>query len=461
MNDMTDNTEGTDHTPQDARTGAEEIMSKSESVINLSRFRADVSRALMRRGKKMLEASNLPAQVAGLAPLEAYFIIKELGVDDALPILLLANAEQLQTCIDLDCWDGADFSPEDLDAWLAPFASEGGEALAKAFLLLDSELQVMFLAASVEVWDTRSEEEPEVDDDVPRLETMDGFFVLHGKPVAEREVEPFMLIQSLYRHDIHEAFRLLMAAKWEFTSGLEESEWGFRVGRLQDLGFPTRDDAARLFATPAPAPLCVPMMPVPCTLPAIYASALAEASLVTRAMARIADPSVLDRLESELVYLVNAAVVAYGESPRDLSHVGDIAARVRDTLSLGLEVLLSPNVPISFADGEQVAERAAALLHAWPLMQLFQHGAHAVQPLGRAAATLAKDPVIAAWLNVGLHPDDDPEAADRAFLRALVQPRPLLAGTERFKPTQARAFATQAAVVAAQQRLDVLATRLL
>ena len=38
------------------------------------------------------------------------------------------------------------------DAWLAAFAQEGPESLARAFFGLDEELQVLFLAASVTVW---------------------------------------------------------------------------------------------------------------------------------------------------------------------------------------------------------------------------------------------------------------------------------------------------------------------
>ena len=51
-------------------------------VVTLSRFQADLSRALSRRGKRLLVAADLQQQVANLEPLEAYFIVKELGVDD-------------------------------------------------------------------------------------------------------------------------------------------------------------------------------------------------------------------------------------------------------------------------------------------------------------------------------------------------------------------------------------------
>src|SRR5437867_3755631 len=102
------------------------------SVVTLSRFRAELSRALSRRGKRMLEAADLSDQVQALEPLEAYFIVKELGVGDAAPILLHATFEQLKTFIDLDCWSGDRPNLQEIDAWLAVFAAEGFEALARA-----------------------------------------------------------------------------------------------------------------------------------------------------------------------------------------------------------------------------------------------------------------------------------------------------------------------------------------
>ena len=43
--------------------------------------------------------------------------------------------------------------------------------------------------------------------------------------------------------------------------------------------------------------------------------------------------------------MINKAIVAYGGSPRDIRHANAIAGRVRDTVSLGLEALISPDAP--------------------------------------------------------------------------------------------------------------------
>ncbi|RYF04020.1 MAG: hypothetical protein EOO40_11610 [Deltaproteobacteria bacterium] len=85
-------------------------------IIPLTPLRVEVTRALQRRGKKLLEAADLPAQMALLSPLEAYLTIKELGIEAAMPLFACATAAQLQACIDLDCWEHDNFEASELDA---------------------------------------------------------------------------------------------------------------------------------------------------------------------------------------------------------------------------------------------------------------------------------------------------------------------------------------------------------
>jgi hypothetical protein len=433
-----------------------------DPTVKLSRFRADLSRSLARRGRTLLEAADLPAQVAALDPLEAYFIVKELGVEAALPILRHASPEQLQTFIDLDCWDGDRPDPVEIDAWLTPFASDGPRALSEAFLSLEPELGIWFLATGLEVYDSRSEVPPPRRD-VPRVSTPDSFFVLDAPGADRRELNMLALVEALYAADPHQAFRLLMAAKWELTSPLQETAFQFRRGRLEELGFPPPDEAQRIFAMPPNRPRAkYPVAPMPTRLPALYAERLKESSsLLTRALARISEPQALAAIESDLVYLINAAVIAYGETPRDLAHTTEIAARVRDTLSLGLEVLLSADHPLPEIDTDDAADQAAALLGQWPLRDVFGHGHHAVAELHLAARDLAQDPRVRAWLDTPTSEKDDysRERVDREFLRALSADPPMWGGVDLLRAERRRAFGRLADLNEAEQRLDAIARR--
>lgn len=432
------------------------------SVVVLSRFRADLARSLARRGRKLLEAQDLEAQVQALQPLEVYFIVKELGLETGLPIVLSATHEQLQTCIDLECWNNDQPSIEDLDSWLAPFAADSAESLVKVFLSLDEELQLLYLTSSVRIWDAQEEAYPDQDEEIPRMYTMDDFFVIDHREVdweKSHEVDPFFLITALYRHSIEEAFKLITAARWELQSQVEESALNNRENRLGDLGFCSRAEALNLFAAPRTTPVAEPPMQAiadaPTHLPALYAAPLGDDSILVRALALISDAKHLEALEQQLIYVINSAIVAYGNSPRDVAYVSEIAMRVRDTLSLGLETLLLQNTPeVMLNDADD--ERAAYLLRQWHLSDLFRWGHKEAMQLRQKVATLFKDPVLAHWLAQPTAEGDElgQEHLDKLFIRGVLQKAPLYDDGKR-----AKAFGSKHEISEADQRSQAIAER--
>ncbi|MEM6732939.1 MAG: DUF6178 family protein, partial [Myxococcota bacterium] len=250
-------------------------MSDSDrSVIALSRFRAELTRSLTKRGKKLLEAANLPAEVAELTPLESYFVVKELGSDTALPILQHFTDEQFQTLIDIDGWFGGDPQHEDIDAWLAVYSSLGPDALAEAFLRLDPELQTLHMRARVTVWDPSLDFVPEPAKKARRKQTPDGFYEVEARDELDWEIDPFALVDALYRHEVQVGTQQMLSARAEQTTSLVEEAFRFRGGRLEDWGFPTRDRAMRIFTAPIAnePPYDRPAVRVFSTVPALYAA---------------------------------------------------------------------------------------------------------------------------------------------------------------------------------------------
>jgi hypothetical protein len=426
------------------------------NVITLTRFRADLARSLSRRADKLVDAPNLREQVQALEPLEAYFIVKEVGLESALPILRAATADQLQAFVDLDCWRGDQPDTVELDAWLSAFAADGLEALASAFTSIDQELQVWFLAEALHIYEAEGDDPvPEPAKDARRFNTPDRLFVIDVKPSYEGELDPLVLVDALYRQDLEEAYRSLVAARWELQSTLAEDAHRFRAGRVEDMGFPGREDALALFTPPPtqPRPPRISVHDAVQTLPALYAAPLLDRSLLSRALGGVDDDQLVAQLERDFLQLVNLAVVAFGESPREVSHVADITTRVRDIVSLGLESLAGKDAP----DAD-----LTSLVTAWSLVDLFRQGYQQVVPLQRRVGTLARDPVVAAWLQkVETEADDYSEdKRDRAFVQGLLHVPVMLAGTDALKPTSSRAFASREDIAAAEQRLEALKQRI-
>jgi len=432
-------------------------MTKLAKVVSLSAFRSSLSRSLQRRGENLLESSNVEEKIAALEPVEAFLIVKEMGPANAQFLLRQVSQEQMQTFIDLDCWRKNKPSVQDIDLWLASYSQQDVTLLAEAFQRLDDELQILFLMDTLEVYDLRNEEEPddETDDDV-LITTPDDLFLIRFTPKHDRHVDPILLLNSIYKDDAAEAHRLLMASKWELKSPLEEGAFHFRNGRLEDLGFPSADLAQRIFMPPDKSKRISVQRGKhkgASNLPALYAQPFTETSLFALCAARINDADVLEDIQKELGLLINCAIIAYGESPQDIEHIGEIATAVRDTLSLGLEVLLAEKTDVLEPYSEAILETGENIIAENSLEQLFRYGFQPLRGIQGQAQKLFDDAVFSAWFQQ----DDETQEAkcDRAFLSGLLFAHPILSGFETLEPHKQKAFSKKSEIDEAQKRLDM------
>lgn len=219
------------------------------NTIELTPLRADLTRALTRRGDRLLAATDLAEEVAALEPLEAYYIVREIGFDQGLPILLKLNQKQMRTCVDLDCWDRYDFAIDSLDEWLATFSLAGPETLAETFFSLDYVTQLLFLSKTVIVYDPDTDQIPQKDigKGTARAMTPDSFYLLELKEEMVFKLHPFTILDALYQYDLTATHQLLTEVRVDLTTQIEEEALRFRNGRLQDIGFVSPDEAAILF----------------------------------------------------------------------------------------------------------------------------------------------------------------------------------------------------------------------
>jgi hypothetical protein len=433
-------------------------------IIELSPFRADLTRALARRGERLLAATDLAEEVAALEPLEAYYIVREIGMDQALPILLQLSQEQLQTGIDLDCWNRYDFAADSLDEWLAAFAQAGPESLVQAFFSLDYAVQLLFLAQTVTVYDPDADQVPPEDEEnvTSRAMTPDGFYLLELKTELPLNIHPFTLLDAMYQYDPTATHQLLSEVRVELPMQIEEEALHFRNGRLQDIGFVPPDEAAVLFSRPVHRqPLPRPRKPIDSVLtgvPAVYAGSLIETTLLQRALSLVTDQEFLSSLEQEIVWAINSAIIAYGEKTQDIKQITAIAERVRDTISLGLESLLAKQEPNCPLDGPAAAAKASDLLEVWSITDLFRHGFAAVSGLRQEARQALREPQFQAWYSLSDTEQSDAPAdrLERLFVTALLGRHPLHGGFDPANADRVKAFACRADINAAFVRLQRL-----
>jgi hypothetical protein len=389
----------------------------------------------------ILNAPVLAEAVQSLDPLQAYLLVRELGVEKAAAVLQVCSQEQWQTCVDLACWEGETPNASEIEAWLSPFLQHSHQALAEAFLRLEEPLQIWYLAQRFVVLSIEDKDQlPDTGRDVEYLHTPDGFFVLElQENYEEDDLHPFVLVKALYSIDAENMFRLLTAAQWELPSDLEESAFHFRTARLLDIGFKPLEEALHIFARPSNTSRTHTLASTP-ALPVLYTEALAFHSPFTQAVSSLPEGPLRNVVLQEWMSLLNDAVIAYAEPPRDMQHLMEIFERVHHTLCLGMQAYQPP----------------VALSHT-PTVDIFRKGYEQTLLLKTYALQLLQDPVLAhAVQQSPLHASDE-DQNNLAFVKGLIQKRPLHVAYDQNQPHKTKAFQSLEELQEARNRLDAWA----
>lgn len=395
---------------------------RSESVVALSRWRAVLARS--RNPRKRLELvlgdPQAAALVAQIPTEELYYLVRGVGLPDAIEVLRLAAPEQIQGFLDLDLWERDRLASTRVFVWMEVLSELPPPVLARAVRALDQELVALILGRHARIYDLGVGEAPEDDSPFIAKRTPDAAFVLELRTkdaTAARTLERF--VDRLYDADPDLARGLLTEAKWGVTTELEEESYHWRTARLADMGFPAYEDALGVYREVDPERVLAAAGVSAARhdgdarmLPAPFAEALGGDSLFERALAELDDATLLSALSAAIVSLLNRVLVADRIDPADLERVRETTARARDTLSLGLERL---------SDGDLA--RATALLARLDVDEVFRVGWSLTASLGRRARELERraivDPDLDAVLAARpLFPgglDVPPSAGDRPF----------------------------------------------
>lgn len=348
----------------------------NDRVVPLSAPMEAVGRSVhrevgLKRMRVILDRENAVELVRALPAEDLYFLVREIGLKDAAPLVALASPEQFQSFVDLDGWrheeTGGRIVPERVLDWLA-VARQGGDAAHDAKLkALDLEVIELVLKHGLEIVDLREEEEqprPRTDaGDHQWFKTPCGNFVIAYNLSDLEGAELRRLVDDLYAEDAFGAARLLSAVRWELASEMEEHALRFRNGRLEDMGFPPAELAAALYAFVDPDASQPPQPLSGDDVPGFFLAEFAGGSLLDRAAAAITGADARTRLDRGLMYLANTVLVADGVDPSDVDGVRDAIARMRAYLDLALTHL---------SGGDEA--RAAEILGTSALKHLFQVG---------------------------------------------------------------------------------------
>jgi Family of unknown function (DUF6178) len=185
-----------------------------------------------------------------LPPAELCFTVKAIGLSDAAWVLEYATPEQVVAAFDLDAWQGQALDPASANEWLEAVARTSSESQLRALEALDAELLTLALRARIGVVQRPDEHEGWSPPD--GAQTLEGQFHYWALADSDDLADVTTLLRSLFEGAYWSYFRLMQALTWELVSDTEEWALRWRTGRLEDLGFPTWEDAMRVYRFLAP-----------------------------------------------------------------------------------------------------------------------------------------------------------------------------------------------------------------
>jgi len=407
-------------------------------IIPLSPFRAELGRGRrLRRADALLAERDVDGAVRALPGDELYYVLHELGHEDAAALLGAATPEQLQIVLDFALWERDRIVPEALADWLESMAHASPERIARWLAGLDAELVAFILRRGARIHDLTQGPPPE-EPEGTFFPTPDGFFLLDvvglprdpAAPRADGDEQDqaaviIRLIDSLYRADKDLARRLLVAATGELDSELEEAAYRWQRGRMADLGFADYYEALEVYRELDLAGVRIGEGKQPSLrstadaatgngaalrVPTALAQRLTDigGSPFARAAQKLAAGDDIDELRFALVSLTNRVLAADRVSPGDDDAVATTLQRLAATLDLAIEHL---------APGDD--ERGAAALRSIPLVRLFRTGVTLIGKVRRLGLALARGgPFGRQGLALA-------ETDDAAVLESVTRARPL------------------------------------
>jgi hypothetical protein len=402
-----------------------------DNVIALSRYRAQLGRGKrLRRADLLLSGPDPERAIRALPGDELYYVVQEVGIREAGDILVHARAEQVQAVMDFSLWQRDELMPERMAEWIEVMSEAPYEKIGEWISGLDTELVGLLFTQTFRIYDLSQEEPPHEGEGI-LYETPDRVFILDVIGFPQHEPTPaapgeegqppesaramVRLMEGLYRADHRLAARLLIGARSEMTSSMEEMAFRWRSGRMSDLGFADYYEALEVYRELDPASVHLGEIKPGTRLrptatgaasrdgtaedslraPAALIERLGSPSLFARTARRLTTPEEVADLHFALVALTNRVLAADRITPGDDEAVAGTLGRLAATLDIAVEFL---------ARGDE--DRALEAIKTVSLIRLFRLGVSLIGKVRKLALALQhKGPFVAAGRNL-LEPDD-------------------------------------------------------
>lgn len=370
----------------------------------------DKLRALRRRRREILalppekalgailESPEALPLIHSLPEQDFYFLVQEIGPEDALPLLQMATAGQWEFLLDREVWRGDRWVDGALTRWLGLLLQADPRRVVDWVLTEKTEEVKFYLSRNIELRVREHDQDPS--DLGEGFETLDDLFYFRfrkpppdGEASAaaqeEREAVITRLLGLLADRDLSVLNGLLLEAAGVIAPEVEEEAYRLRNVRLAESGFLPLEEAVAIYQPLAPEDLqqfarrgARADAPQALKLPVPLAGAglLGAESLFERALGHVSAEAEHDRLQQEFAALCNRLIAADQSPVRQRQELRAVVRKACGYLSMGLEQLLG-----AATREDHAAARAADLLQRYFLEPLFRVGYGPAAALKRRA----------------------------------------------------------------------------
>ena len=287
---------------------------------------------------------------------DLYFLVNDIGVEDALPVLAVASSEQWEFFLDAEVWHRDLVDADALTRWFDLLLKADPNRCVNWMLAEHTAFFEAYLARYIEVRVREKNEDPS--DFGEGWFTFDDWFYIRHRELPEEPVEEgafyihpgdrndvvFSLLQTLSTED-HVRFQsVLLEAASVLDAEVEEESYRLHNVRIAEKGFLPFHEALAVYAPLSPEGLrkgVRKMPPIDATIvvPQSHTGVVSEGSLFSDALALVEDGVLLSALQMEFAVLCNRVIAADQKPVRERAELTGVVKKVCGYISLGLEAL--------------------------------------------------------------------------------------------------------------------------
>jgi len=339
--------------------------------------------------QRILESAQPAALVHSFPEQDLYFLIHDIGAEDALPLLALASDRQWEYVLDIETWHRDRLEPVALTRWFDLLYRADARRTVKWLIEQKTELLTLYLFKNIEVRVCEHDQDPsEFGEDFFTLDSV--FYVRITGPlfasdselgdIEKKNYRDFLtkLIQSLaaFDHVVYQA--LLLEAAHIIPNESEEEAYRLRNVRLAEKGFLPFEEAVGVYQPLTARQLAgrnhkiLPRTAAEISVPVpLYPSGVLESgSIFSGALAKIETEAVLEQLQTEFAGLCNRIIAADFAPAHSKDDLQAVVKKANGFLSIGLETLAVETE----ANGHSVSHLSAAMIQRHPLSDVFRVG---------------------------------------------------------------------------------------